>query len=393
MRPDEGGRARFLALASHCSIKRLETPVLYDLRADQVYDLDEEAATFLASSPPCVAARRDAETASLVDFCLAEGLLVETDQPVPVALLTGPMFTPTLRYLLVHITDLCNLRCRHCFIGEPQGRELPLATILQLAQEFEAMQGLRFIVSGGEPLRHRAFRELNERLPEFRFRSLLLTNGTLMSPEAARSLRFHEVQVSLDGTEESHDLLRGRGSFALAFQGLRNLAEAGVQISVASVTHRGNLGDFERLRRMLEELPLKSWSIDVPCPAGTMNRNPELIPDLTLAARLTQLSFGGGFYGSGGNWACGAHLAAVMADGAICKCGYYTDRPAGTAAGGLAAAWARMPRVTLDELSCRCTQRAECRGGCRYRAEANGAALGPDPAMCLARNIPIGGDL
>lgn len=392
MKSKTGGESRFVALAPHCALKRLETPCLYDIRGDQLYALDEEAAAFLASGPTLAAARRDHETAALVAFGLQEGLLVKAQRSAPVNLPATPPAAPSLRYLLVHITDRCNLSCRHCFVGKPQGRQLPLATIARLAEEFQALQGLRFIVSGGEPLRHRAFRELNERLPDYRLRSILLSNGTLINRKVAQGLRFHEVQVSLDGMEESHDLLRGRGSFAKALRGLRNLAEAGVQISVASVAHAGNLDELARLQRLLGELPLKSWSVDLPCPAGNMNRNPELIPDIARAARLMQLSFGGGYYGSGGDWACGAHLAAVMADGAICKCGYYADRPAGTVADGLAAAWARMPRTTLDQLRCRCSHLAECRGGCRYRAQAYGSALGPDPAMCFSHGVPVGGD-
>jgi radical SAM protein with 4Fe4S-binding SPASM domain len=383
----------YLALAPHCALKRLEVPTLYDIREDQAYELDEEAFAYLASGPPRAAAAASPESAALLDFCRGEGLLVAVPAPAPVAVPAAPACTPTLRYLLVHVTDRCNLACRHCFVGAPRGRELPLGDVLRLAEEFEALQGLRFIVSGGEPLRHRAFWELNERLPAFRFRSILLSNGTLVDPPTARALRFHEVQVSLDGLEESHDRLRGPGSFARAFRGLANLVDAGVAVSVSSVAHAGNLDDFDRLARLLEDLPLRGWSVDVPCPAGTLRENLDLLPDPARAARVMGHSFGGGFYGSGGNYACGAHLAAVMADGTICKCGYYADRPAGRLPEPLAAAWGRLPRVTLDQLSCRCSHLASCRGGCRYRAQAHGCALGPDPVMCLSRGVPPGGDL
>ena len=98
-------------------------------------------------------------------------------------------------------------------------------------------------------------------------------------------------------------------------------------------------------------------------------------------------SFGEGFYGSSGSWACGAHLAAVMADGTVDKCGYFTERRSGRIGEGLAAVWPRVPRWRLDELSCRCAHLAECRGGCRFRAQAQGDLLGPDPAMCRLRGV------
>ncbi len=382
----------WLALAPHCALKRLETPALYDTRADELYELDEEGLRFLASGPSRAKADRSPETAAFVDFCLAERLLVPTGAPVVTAVPTEPPLLPSLRYLLVHITDRCTLRCRHCFIGPQTGVDLPLAELTRLADDFAALEGLRFIVSGGEPLLHRHFWKLNERLPAYPFRSILLTNGTLLDREVARALLFHEVQVSLDGPQDAHDLLRGSGSFRCAIAALRHLVEAGVAVSVASVVFSGKMERFDELEAILKEFPLRSWSIDLPCPAGALADNPSLLPDTARATALMSRSFGGGFYGSSGGWACGAHLAAVMVDGTIDKCGYFTERRSGHVRAGLAAAWPRIPRWRLDELSCRCSHLAECRGGCRFRAQAHGDLLGPDPAMCLQRNAPVGGD-
>jgi len=382
----------WLALAPHCALKRLEAPALYDIRADSLYELDEEAVSFLAAGSPRADALRSPETAAFVDFCLAEGLLVESPAAAPIAVPREPPLIPSLRYLLVHLTDRCTLRCKHCFIGPQTGTDLPFAAIARLADEFTALQGLRFIVSGGEPLMHRHFWKLNERLPAYPFRSILLTNGTLLDREAARALRFHEVQVSLDGPREAHDLLRGTGSFRRAIAALRHLAEAGVPISVASVVFSGNVGRFDELETILKEFPLRAWSIDVPCPAGALTDNSALLADSAQAAALMGRSFGGGYYGSSGAWACGAHLAAVMADGTIDKCGYFTGLRSGQVREGLAAAWQHIPRWRHEELSCRCPHLGECRGGCRFRAQAHGDLLGPDPAMCHLRGVPVGGD-
>jgi len=392
MNDSSGGAGGHLALAPHVVLKRLETPALYDILADALYELDEEGFRFLAAGPTRGNPLRSAEAAAFVESCLAEGLLVASPTAVRVAVPEAPPLLPSLRYLLVHLTDRCTLRCRHCFIGPQSGADLPVADVTRLADEFAALQGLRFIVSGGEPMLHRHFWKLNERLPAYPFRSILLTNGTLLDREAARALRFHEVQVSLDGPQEIHDLLRGTGSFRRAIAALRNLTDAGMPTSVASVVFTGNLERFDELEEILKAFPLRGWSIDVPCPAGAMADNPGLLPDPMRAAALMARSFGGGFYGSSAGWACGAHLAAVMADGTIDKCGYFTKLRSGHARAGLAAAWVKIPRWRLEELSCRCSHRAECRGGCRFRVQAHADVLGPDPAMCYLRGVPVGGD-
>ncbi len=347
---------------------------------------------FLASCPSAEEAMGNASSRDLVRYCLDEGLLHRTGLRRPLDL-PAPPAPPTLRYLLVHITDRCNLRCRHCFLGDAGSRDLPAEQVLALAAEFSLLQGMRFIVSGGEPLRHRDFWEINDRLPEYPFRSILLTNGTLLDRQSVRSLRFHEVQVSIDGLEKGHDLLRGPGSFRKALRALELIAGAGVGLSVATMVHRANLGELEDLRELLTAFPLRSWSVDVPCLTGTLAVNPSLAALPEEAAPMMALSFGGGYYGSSGPWACGPHLAAVMADGGVCKCGHYADRPAGRIGEGLARVWQRIPRHRLADLSCRCSHLAECRGGCRYRAELCSCIESPDPIQCLARGVPLGGDL
>ena len=83
--------------------------------------------------------------------CLEEGICVFAPERAPCSLPVKPFF-PSLRYLLIHITGRCNLCCRHCFLGNPSPQELGLGEILKVAGEFVDLQGLRFIVSGGEPL-------------------------------------------------------------------------------------------------------------------------------------------------------------------------------------------------------------------------------------------------
>jgi radical SAM protein with 4Fe4S-binding SPASM domain len=77
-----------------------------------------------------------------------------------------------------------------------------------------------------------------------------------------------------------------------------------------------------------------------------------------------------------------------MADGAISKCGFYSNSPAGSVSDGLASAWRNIPRISLKQLRCDCEMVALCRGGCRYRAEMAGDRFGKDPVMCEANRLP-----
>ena len=47
----------------------------------------------------------------------------------------GFQFTKRLKHLIVHVTNHCNLRCKHCFIDFSPKRDLPLSTYQKLGQD------------------------------------------------------------------------------------------------------------------------------------------------------------------------------------------------------------------------------------------------------------------
>ena len=391
----------YLTLRPACSLRLLERPCIFDKARDELYELDGEAFEFAQKLPLRVDAEEVMDADGVfIDYCLREGIIEPIGRPRPIK---QPIQSaiPSLRYLLLHITTRCNLRCAHCFHGDVEPFDMSVDRIKRILKEFDEMQGLRLLVSGGEPLLHERFWELNQLFDEFSFRTIILSNGTLFDDVAiAEKLKAHEVQVSLDGVGASHDALRGAGSYEKALRGLQTLASAGVDISVATVVHAVNLGDFDELESIVKSVGAKEWSIDTPAKAGRWGKSgsagqPDGVDYDALAASPEQVGaimgrgFGGGAHFSGEDgWACGAHLCAVMADGTICKCGFYANSPSGSADEGLARGWQAVPRIETDRLRCDCDIIDECRGGCRYRAEVAGDVLGKDPVMCAVNRLP-----
>jgi sulfatase maturation enzyme AslB (radical SAM superfamily) len=234
---------KFFAIASHCSLKRLEEPYLYDIENDELYELGEEAYQFLlkCSQGERVSVRKEDE--EFIQYCLSENLLTLSETPVKTNGIPLPSPIPSLRYLEFQITDRCNLRCRHCYIGDGLHQDLPLEKIFKVLKEFEEIQGLRLLLSGGEPLLHPHFWKINEILREYPFRSILLSNGILITKETSKKLRVHEVQISLDGTKEGHESIRGEGTFEKTLQAIDNLRKANIPVSIATMIHRRNLKD------------------------------------------------------------------------------------------------------------------------------------------------------
>ena len=110
------------------------------------------------------------------------------------------------------------------------------------------MQGLRVLITGGEPLLHRQFEKINESLPDFFMRKVLFTNGSLLSNNVLERLNVNEIQISIDGLEHAHDALRGKGTYALALDAVKRAIDSGFEVSISTMVHAHNLEDFEEVR-------------------------------------------------------------------------------------------------------------------------------------------------
>ncbi len=374
----------FLRLGDNVYLKELEFPAAYNTASDDVYQIDPDGFAELARCDGTLRASESRFPEEFLEFCLAEGVLSDQGEPRPRPVMVGHNEIPSLRYLMVEITDRCNLACAHCYLGDTVGIDLPMQAIERLMEEFEVMGGLRLVVSGGEPLLHPDLERVNALAAGRAFRSVLVTNGTLLDEAIAGALSFQEVQVSLDGMEKGHDLLRGKGSFASALNGLDNLRRAGKSVSIATMVHSGNLDELDSLESLVRRIGAVSWTLDVPCEAGRLaGESVHLLPELTAAAGELDRAFGSEQHEPSGDYACGAHLAFVKAGGMLAKCGFYDEWSGGPVADGLREAWLRLPRMRLSDLDCDCEYVLECGGGCRFRAETASGKAGPDPLKCL----------
>lgn len=371
-------------LSHEAALKWLETPSAYHIVRDELYELDQDSFLYLrkcATADGC-----ETSDQALIDYCLAEGLLTEKatacSRPE-----VRPAPSPSLRYLELQLTNRCNLQCRHCYISDDAGRELSTGQIRTVLQEFEAMQGLRVLLTGGEPLLHSGFEEINEMLPALFLHSVLFTNGLLLTRRVLDRLNVHEIQISIDGMREAHDALRGTGSWDGALRALQAAIDAGFPVSVSTMVHRANLADFDAMHDLFRALNVGEWNVDVPCTAGRLTKNRDLSLSPLEGGKYLAYGYGGGMHGSDKGYGCGLHLMAVLPSGSAAKCTFYSDRPVGMIGEGLRVCWKRVQPVRLDALTCACEHVESCRGGCRYRAELLEGPGGRDLYRCARYGV------
>jgi radical SAM protein with 4Fe4S-binding SPASM domain len=82
-------------------------------------------------------------------------------------------------------------------------------------------------------------------------RAVISTNGTLITPDMAKTIKKHGVSyvgISLDGIGDINDKFRGvSGAFDRAVAGIKNCQDAGVRIGLRLTLTRRNVQDLEGL--------------------------------------------------------------------------------------------------------------------------------------------------
>ena len=371
-------------LSRRAVLKWLEIPSVYQIAKDELYELDNDSFRFLkncAAKDGC-----SSKDGAFIDYCMDEGLLTTEKAVVPRPILKQAP-EPSLRYLELQITDTCNLRCKHCYLGETAHKELSPEEVNNALREFEEMQGLRVLITGGEPLMHGKFHEINEMLPDFFIRKVLFSNGMLLKKDALGTLKVDEIQISIDGLERAHDHVRGAGTFKRAMEAAHDALDAGFDVSISTMVHRENVADFDAMERLFKGMGIKDWTVDVPCVTGRLKENSDLCVSPEEGGKYLGYGYGGGLHSSGQGYGCGLHLMSVMADGKIAKCSFYRDSAVGAISEGLGAAWNKIRPVRLSDLSCNCEYLEVCRGGCRFRAELLAGKSGKDLYRCTLYGI------
>ena len=380
-------RPSYLRLASEAALKRLEIPYIYHTGRDELYEIDDRAVDFLTHCDGRTKGEALTDDAEFVEYCIEEGILEPLSAPAPTDIAIEESPYPSLRYLELHLTHRCNLRCRHCYLGKSRPAELPLADAVTITRQFSEMGGLRLLISGGEPMVYDALPSYLKEIRGLKIRRILFTNGTRITTENIEQLDVDEIQFSLDGWQEGHDWLRGPGVFEKTVNSVNIARKAGIPVSFSTMIHKGNLTEFDRMREFMEEVEALEWGIDILTVAGSLEEahHGDVTVPYEQAAPLMAYAYGGGYHGASDGYACGRHLMAVMPDGKAVKCGFYRDQSLGDARRSLKDCWLTMAHIRLDELECRdCPVLEECRGGCRFRAPH---PLAPDPAMCRLYGI------
>lgn len=159
----------------------------------------------------------------------------------------------------IELTWRCNLRCVHCYQYPACDGELSTAEVKAVLDQLRNAGCLYLAFTGGEPLTRPDFRELAEYAVESSFAVILQTNGLLITPDLARTIRemrFLSVHISILGAgAATHDaIVRQKGAFERVIGVIRILRKLGVNVVLKVTVMQQNFAEAEAMRRLAGEL-------------------------------------------------------------------------------------------------------------------------------------------
>ena len=158
-----------------------------------------------------------------------------------------------------NITRQCNLKCVHCYndSGTKADDELSTQEAKDVLRDLADFGVPSVLFSGGEPLMRKDLFELLGLGRELGLRTVISTNGTLITADVARQIKAHDVSyvgISLDGIGPVNDRFRAvEGAFDQAVRGIRNCQNEGVRIGLRLTLTQRNVEDLDALFGFFEK--------------------------------------------------------------------------------------------------------------------------------------------
>lgn len=237
------------------------------------------------------------------ELALARGVLPEigiganSDTGVGASANTGantvaaPRGTPLdrLREVYLHITHRCSTGCPQCYLrdardeGTARPWELDTARWLDVIDQAVDLGAGAFVIIGGDPFLRTDLTDLIDHITGTHQASVrLFFNRRVDSKTAARLAAVGRGRlvplISIDGTREVNDGLRGEGNFDAALSSIRVLLGAGLRPVVNTVMLRPVLHTLPALAEILAVEGVRTIHFILPHQRGGLANNLGMVP-------------------------------------------------------------------------------------------------------------------
>jgi radical SAM protein with 4Fe4S-binding SPASM domain len=185
-------------------------------------------------------------------------------------------------YIQWHITNLCDLRCKHCYQDDfSRSGDLDWARLKKISENIRsALENWNrkacIHLTGGEPLLKPELSLLLDHLDQNPVVEELgiITNGLFLNGEIIRKLsalsKFGKIKISLDGADsETNDSIRSKGTFEKVMRNIPLIKEAGrFEILFMFTAMKRNFRNLPSLFKLCQDLGADGLIIERFVPLG-----------------------------------------------------------------------------------------------------------------------------
>lgn len=188
--------------------------------------------------------------------------------------------SPNEKRLQLFLTEVCNLSCKHCYLGSREKRHFTFSSeeINKALKLFSKLGVKNLDFTGGEPTYHPLLPSLIEEAKKQNYKKIsIVTNGT--NPDLFKKINPKKVLIrfSLDGiTPQTHDYLRGQGVFKKCISSLKLALRKGFSVEIIFTVHSRNIQEVEKAIKFLDKMKVSRISFNVVSIMGNAEKNKNL---------------------------------------------------------------------------------------------------------------------
>ncbi|MEG0618407.1 MAG: radical SAM protein [Bacilli bacterium] len=167
------------------------------------------------------------------------------------------------------ITNKCNLKCSHCYLGNLSNELLSPDKLMKIVNKIVKTNIFEVTISGGEALLVSNLPLIVQNLINNNIKVNIFTNGMFLEDfldKIFSKFNYHpssklQFFVSIDGEKETHEKIRGIGTFDKTINGIIKAIEYGYNITTNTVLSSINYTEIHNLYKFLLKIGVNKIQI------------------------------------------------------------------------------------------------------------------------------------
>lgn len=161
--------------------------------------------------------------------------------------------------IYLYITERCQLRCGHCYMGDrlERGLVLPFEKAASIMSYSRRLGGRYITFLGGEPTLHRDLPRMVDYALDLGYEQVMINSNGLLERTIDRIApeKLHYISFSLDGaTAGTHDRIRGAGTFPKTVDCIRRTVENGYSVRLICTISQINVQEAAAILDLADDI-------------------------------------------------------------------------------------------------------------------------------------------